>query len=704
MEKTGSGHDFLSSGFSIMDIFMNNRQYTLLFLLLLAGIIPGGAISIDDMDLSVNPGDDLFRFANGNWIDNNPVPPDYISYSAVTEVQQSVDERVRGIIEEAAGNPKGDDGYEHEMIGTFYATAMDQDLAERVGIEPVRPDLDLISSALTREEVQNVTISLMSRGYTPFFIFFSDEDPGNRSQLIASIEQSGTSLPDREYYFMDDPESQRIRDEFRAHVARMFMLANTSPEQAELDAATVLRIETRLADASAPSHGYGKPDRRYFPCPVRRLVEVTDGIDWEELLVSVNRTDLGVIDLYQPLYVREVGNVLKEEPVEDLKVFLKFKVLEFAAPYASRAFEEENFNFYSRTLSGQEEMEPRWKRVIAMMDVVIGGAVGKLYVQEYFSEEEKEDVREIVENLRSAFRTHLENMPWMEPETRTNSTKMLDEMRVQIGYPDRWGDYSGLDITDRSYLDNILNITGYYYLAGLEIAGMPSDPDTWYLSAHSVNAYYDSVRNQVVLPAGVLQPPYYDLESDDAENYGAIGAIIGHELVHGFDTPLRNIVVNGTEIPLWTGNDSVRFTEVTTPLVEQFDSMEGFPGQNLNGTRTLGENAADLGGLIIAWEAWQEKRDQPDSSDEYPSGMNESYLDSGDFSEEQRFFIAYSQAWRGSVREEELRNMVLVEEHPWNRFRVNAIPFNMDEFYEAFPEVGPDTLLYRDESARARIW
>lgn len=690
--------------FSRMDIFMNNRQYTLLFLLLLAGILPGEAISIDDMDLSVNPGDDLFRFANGNWIDRNPVPPEYISYSAVTEVQQSVDERVRGIIEEAADDPKGDDGTEHEMIGTFYATAMDEELAERTGIEPVRQDLDLISSALTREEVSNVTLSLMSRGYTPFFIFFSDEDPGNRSQLIASIEQSGLSLPDREYYFMDDPESERIRDEFKAHVARMFMLANTSPEQAEQDAATVLRIETRLAGSSAPSHGYGKPDRRYFPCPVRRLVEVTDGIDWEGLLVSVNRTDLEVIDLYQPLYVREVGNVLKEEPVEDLKVFLKFKVLEFAAPYASRAFVEENFNFYSRTLSGQEEMEPRWKRVIAMMDVVIGGAVGKLYVQEYFSEEEKEDVREIVENLRSTFRTHLENMSWMEPETRTNATKMLDEMRVQIGYPDRWGDYSGLEITDQSYLDNILNITGYYYLAGLEIAGLPSDPDTWYLSAHSVNAYYDSVRNQVVLPAGVLQPPYYDLENDDAENYGAIGAIIGHELVHGFDTPLRNIVVNGTEVPLWTGNDSARFVEVTTPLVEQFDSMEGFPGQNLNGTRTLGENAADLGGLIIAWESWQDNRDNPDGSEEDPAWGNESYQETGDFSEEQRFFIAYSQAWRGSVRDEELRNMVLVEQHPWNRFRVNAIPFNMDEFYEAFPEAGPDTLLYRGESARARIW
>lgn len=680
---------------------LNNRIVPLITGLLVLTMIgsPSSALSVDDMDPATHPGDDLFRYANGNWIDTNPVPPYLISYSAVSEVQQSVSDRVRTMITDAATDGSGTD--EEEMIGTFYATAMDEGLADLTGIEPIRPELNLIAGMMTRDDARNVTIRLMGRGMAPFFSFYADEDPGNRSMLVATIEQGGLSLPDREYYFRDDRESQRVRDELKGHISRMFMLINETPEQADVNAATVLRIETRLANASAPTHGYGKPDRRYFPCPVRRLHEVTDGIDWEGLLVSVNRTDLTMIDLYQPLFVREVGTVLHEEPVSDLKVFLTYRVLEYAAPYAGSAFEKENFNFYNRVLSGQQEMEPRWKRVIATMDAVIGGAVGKLYIQEYFTPDEKETVSRIVENLRSTFRERLVKMSWMDPETRENATVMLDEMGIQIGYPDRWGDYRGLGISDRSYLDNILNITTYYYYASLLIADTPSDPDVWYLSPHSVNAYYDTSRNKIVLPAGVLQPPFFDPGADEVEHYGAIGAIIAHELVHGFDTPLRKIVVNGTEVPLWTANDTARFGIVTAPLVRHFDEMEAFAGQNLNGTRSLGENNADLGGLIIAWDAWQKVRD-PETDDARVSGSPDPA--NGSFSDEQRFFLAYSQAWRGTIRDEELRNMVLIEEHPWNRFRVNAIPFHMDELYEAFPEIGPDALLYRNESERARIW
>lgn len=671
---------------------------------------PVAALNPDDMDLSVKPGDDLFTYANGNWMERNPVPADLSWYSSVTEVQQSVDDRVRTMIEDAAANPQHD-GYERELIGTFYNTALDQELADRVGMEPVRPALERIASAHSHENIRNVTTDLMTLGISPFFSFYADEDPGNSSMLVATIEQSGTSLPDREYYFRNDTESERVREEFKGHVSRMFVLNNESPEQADVDAATVMRIETRLANASAPSHGFGKPDRRYFPCPVRRLNEVTDGIDWEDLLTSVNRPDLTFIDMYQPLYVREVGNVLKEEPVEDLKVFLTFKVLQFAAPYSSLAFEQENFNFNSRVLSGQEEMEPRWKRVISAMDMVMGGAVGKLYVLEYFTPEEKAHVKEIVENLKATLRIRLANLTWMDPETRENATEKLDAMGIQIGYPDQFGDYSHLEVSNRSYLDNILNITSYYYRAGLQIADTPSNPDTWYLNPHSVNAYYDTTRNKIVLPAGVLQPPFYDPSVDDAEHYGAIGSVIGHELIHGFDSPLRKFVKDGNETLLWNPNDTARFQEVTAPLVAQFDQMETLPGLYLNGTRTLPENAADLGGMVIAWQAWQNTRSGNGTEnttaaglDNNPSPANGTNLTAPVFTDEQRFFIAYAQAWRGTIRDEELRNMVLIEEHPWNKYRVNAIPFNLDEFYAAFPEIGPADLLYRNETARARVW
>jgi putative endopeptidase len=661
--------------------------------------VPVAAISYGDMDTAVKPGDDLFEYANGNWIAQHPVPSDLTSYSSVSEVQNSVNERERELIEESAANPS-DNGFEQTLVGTFYTTALNETLADQVGIDPIRPDLEDIQAIENRQDLQNVTFSLMGRGITPFFSFYADEDPANSSMLMATIEQSGTSLPDREYYFRNDTESERIRDEFRDHAARMFMLINVSPEQADIDAATVLRIETLLANQSAPSHGYGKPDRRYFPCPVGRLQEVTDGIDWDGLVTSVNRTDLKVIDLYQPLYVRAVGDILKNEPLEDLKVFLTFSLLEYAAPYAGRDFEQENFNFYYRVLSGQKEMEPRWKRVIATMDQLMGGAIGKLYVEKYFSESQKEDVRTLVTNLKEVFRVRLANTSWMDPQTRKNSTDMIENMGVQIGYPERWGDYSSLDISDHSYLENILNISEYYYYAGIQIADTPSDPDTWYLSPQSVNAYYDTTRNKIVLPAGVLQPPFYDPAIDDAEKYGAIGAIIGHELVHGFDTPLRKIRINGTDVPLWSANDSARFDEVSRPLVSQYDAIEGMDGIYLNGTRTLSENAADLGGIIIAYDAWQKSRN---------SSLNETEKDTDEGSDtaltdEQRFFIAYAQAWRGTIRSEELRNMVLVEQHPWNRFRVNTIPFNLDQFYAAFPQIGASDLLFRNETERARIW
>lgn len=677
-----------------------------IILVLFTLIGPAAALNPDDMDLSVKPGDDLFSYANGNWMERNPVPSDLSWYSSVTEVQQSVDDRVKSIIEDAAENP-GTDGYEKPLVGSFYTTAIDQERADKVGIEPLRPELEKIARAKNRDDIRNLTTYLMGFGITPFFSFYADEDPGNSSMLIATIEQSGTSLPDREYYFRNDTESERVREEFKGHIARMFVLNNESPEQADIDAEKVMRIETRLANASAPSHGYGKPDRRYFPCPVRRLNEVTDGIDWDGLLTSVNRTDLSVIDMYQPLYVREVGNILKEEPINDIKKFLTFKVLQFAAPYSSQAYEKENFNFNSKVLSGQEEMEPRWKRVIGTMNSLMGGVIGKLYVEQYFTPEEKEHVKEIVENLKSTMRARLENLTWMDPETRENATEKLDSMGIQIGYPDQFGNYRNLEVSNSSYLENVLNITCYYYRASLQIADTPSNPDTWYLSSHSVNAYYDTTRNKIVLPAGVLQPPFYDPSVDDAEHYGAIGSIIGHELTHGFDSPLRKFVKDGNESFLWNQNDTARYAEVTAPLVAQFDQMETLPDLYLNGTRTLPENAADLGGVIISWNAWQNTREGngtagvPDANS--PTNLNNSISPSR-FTDEQRFFIAYAQAWRGTIRDEELRNMVLIEEHPWNKYRVNAIPFNLDEFYAAFPQISLGDKLYRNETARAKVW
>ncbi|HWQ67738.1 MAG TPA: M13 family metallopeptidase [Methanospirillum sp.] len=660
------------------------------------------------MDPQIKPGTDLFGYANGYWIELNPVPSDLVWFSAVTEVQESVDKRIRTLIEEDAANTSADPGTDQHLIGTFYTTALDQDLADRVGLEPVSWDLGVVRNCTTREDLRNVTIDLQGRGMTPFFSLYSDDDPGNTSRMIATMEQSGTSLPDREYYFRDDSESQRVRDEFRAHVSRMFMFMNVSPEEADHDADTVLRIETRLANASAPSHGYGKPDRRYFPCPVRRLDEVTDGIDWEGLLASVDRTDIDVINLHQPLYIREVGSVLSDEPVDDLKIFLTYKILQFAAPYGSSQYEKENFNFFSRTLSGQQEMEPRWKRVLSTMDAVIGGAIGKRYIAEYFTPEEKAEVKGIVENMKETFRVRLSNVSWMDPSTRVNATAKLDAMGIQIGYPDQWGNYSRLSVSDRSYLGNIINISSYYYYMSLQLAGMESDPDVWYLSPHSVNAYYDTTRNKIVLPAGVLQPPFYDPAADDAEHYGAIGAIIGHEIIHGYDTTGRNFGLNGTLEDWWSTNDTERYMEQTAPLIEQYSSTEALPGQYMNGSRTLSENAADLGGLTLAWQAWQKTRGNQTvnwSENQTTGGNSISTSDNTlNLTDEERFFIAYAQAWRGNVRDEELRNMVLIEEHPWNRFRVNAVPFNLDEFYAAFPEIGPGDALYRNETSRARIW
>ncbi len=672
------------------------RQLPVLFVFLILlplSMAPAAGASPDGMDPTVDPGDDFFRYANGAWIDQHPVPADLRMYTAVNEISDRVEERVQTLIEEAAANESAPEGSAQWLIGRFYRTAMDTEKSDTAGLDPVKPYLTRIEESGGRDEIRNASVDLLAGGMTPFFTLYSGEDPGDKGMLVATISQSGLSFPSRDFYFSEDPEIASIREQFREYAVRLFTLAGYPQEEAQAHADAAIRIESLLAEASADASGYGRAEQMYYRVDQENLTSGFPGIPWEGILEKTGRPDLPYINIHQPEYLREVGRILNEEPVGDIQSFLLWKVLQFAAPLASTPYRDAYSRFYEVTLAGQEESTPWWRQVLAMMNEVLGNAIGKAYVEKYFPESDREEAAALIDNLHASQGSRLSNLSWLTNETRETALGKHGAMRLQVGYPDTWGDYLGLNVTEDSYLENILNISRYYFTRSMLVAGYPSDPDTWYLSPQTVNAYYDSTRNSIVIPAGILQEPFFNSTADPAVNYGAIGSMIGHEMTHGFDEMGRKYDKNGTLNNWWTRADLEGYAIHAFPLVPEFSRTEVLPGLYMNGTRTISENVADLGGLTVAYHAYIDA--YPDEADTIgPDGLTG----------KQRFFIGFAQAWRGTIRDEELRNLILVENHPWNTYRVNIIPFNMDEFYEAFPGIGTDDDLFIPYENRSRLW
>ncbi len=653
------------------------------------------AFNLSNMDLAVHPGDDFYYYVNGKWIKNNPVPPDKSMYSEFNVVDDRTKERVLMLVEQAANNTSAKAGSVQQKIGLFYRLGLDTATVDRQGFRPLQEEQAQIDNITTIADVQRVSDHLLSYYIIdPLFSFFAAPDSKNSKIMIACLYQSGLGLPDRDYYFRQDNESVKTREDYVDHVTKMFVLLGDSPGNASREAQTILRMETRLANSSFTNVENRDAVKTYNRMTLKEIEDLAPGFNWTLLLLDLGYPGIEEINVCQPAFVKGLSDMMKTETVEDWKIFLRWKLVSSTAPYLSSEFENESFDFYGRKLNGQEQLEPRWKRVLRREGTFLGEPIGQLYVQKYFAPESKAEMAKMVSNLKKAFRIRLVNLTWMENSTKAKALEKLEAMQVKVGYPDKWQNYADLLIKNDSYVGNVLRAGnfmfkhGYY---GLEKAGKPVDRDIWFAPPQGINAYSYAELNAIFFPAGILQPPFFNPEADDAINYGAIGSVIGHEMIHGFDDQGRKYDANGNLTDWWASQDAAAFNNSTRILVDQYNKFEALPGLYVNGNLTLGENIADLGGLTMAYYAYKQTlMDEPEKID--------------GFTGEQRFFLGYAQSWRESSRNESLRAQVLSNVHSPSKFRVDGVVFNMPEFYQAFPEIKPGDKLFRPRHDRAVIW
>ncbi|HLN19842.1 MAG TPA: M13 family metallopeptidase [Bacteroidales bacterium] len=650
------------------------------------------AIETGNMDTSINPGDDFFMYVNGNWVKNNPIPSDKNSWSAFAEISERNRTDIKSIIENAASQKDAAEGSISMQIGSFYNAGMDTSKIEMSGIEPLNELFAKIESIKSVDDVQSVAAYLQKFGIGPFFYIFPNSDQKNSEMVIANLFQSGLGLPDRDYYFRTDPASRNILQAYNDHLKKMFILLKYSEESAAKNAQTIMNIETRLAKVSFTNVENQDPQKTYNKVTIDDLAKLAPGFDWKAYMVNIGYPQITEVNAYQPAFLKELGRMMQTVPVEDWKTFLKWNLINQAAAYLSSDFEKQNFDFYHRTLSGQEKPESRWKRVLDVTSGSLGEAIGQLYVKEYFPPEAKQKMIVLVGNLKQSLKQRIENLSWIGSETKKEALAKLEKMNVKVGYPDKWRDYSGLKVTD-SYVTNILNSGKFEFEYSMNKVGKPVDRTEWGMTPQTVNAYYNPSLNEIVFPAAILQPPFFNINADDAVNYGGIGLVIGHEMTHGFDNMGRQFDKDGNLHDWWTPEDVKSFNEHTQVLVDEYNKFEVLDSLYINGKLTLGENIADLGGATVAFNAYRLSL----------AGKPEPELIDG-FTGNQRFFLSFGQIWRNTMREQELRKRVLTDEHSPARFRVNGTVFNMPEFYAAFPQVKPGDRYYRDENMRPVIW
>jgi putative endopeptidase len=643
------------------------------------------------MDQSVSPGDDFYQYVNGDWIAAHPVPPDKTAFDAFTELNDTTEKQLRTLVEEAADNTEAAPGTPERMIGDLYRTGMDTDAIERMGLAPLKEYLERIDSLQNAGEVQSLIAWLVARGIDSCFGLSAEIDARNSTMMITGLEQGGLGLPNREYYLKDDAASAAMRMKYQAHIASMLAFLEKSANSARSDAETVMQMETRLAKASKSPEENRDPEATYHKVNRGELGTLCPEIEWDAFFDIIGYPEIHEINMHQTEFFTELGRMLADTGIDEWKAFLRWKLINGLAPFLDSRFEQENFAFYGKVLNGQPEMKPRWKRVLGAVNAVLGDATGRLYVERYFPPEAKKKTVALVENLRTAFRSRIENLSWMGPDTKKEALEKLSRVRLKIGYPDRWEEYRGLGIGTGSYAGDILIAMTWDFRngpLGMEKAGKPVDPITWYMHPQTINAYYDPGMNEIVFPAAILQAPFFSMEATDAANYGAIGAVIGHEMTHGFDDMGRKYDSSGNLRDWWTKDDGEKFSREAQVLVDRYSAVEVLPGLYANGRLTLGENIADFGGLTIAYHA-------------YADLIHGKEHGAGEF---RRLFTSYATIWRENIRSEALRNQVLSDVHAPTRLRVNCVVFDIPEFYEAFPEITPEGRLYQPPEKRPVIW
>ena len=626
-------------------------------------------LDTSSMDTTVDPCVDFFAYSCSGWIKKNPIPPDQSSWGAYGKVQDQNRQQLHDILESAAAET-GERAPYRQKIGDYYASCIDEKTIDAQGVRPLQESLGRIDAIQSKKDLSDVVASMAHQ--FALFNFRSDQDYKNSAEIIAEADQGGLGLPDRDYYFKDDAKSVDLRKAYLAHVQKMLELLGHPPAAASEEAKRILQIETELARGSMTRVERRDPKSLYHRMSADELVKLSPNFQWNLFFAKVGVPQLKSLNVETPVFFQAMSQLIDKEDLAAWKTYLQWHLVHANARFLSSAFVNEDFHFYGKMLTGREQLKPRWKRCTEDVDNDLGEALGQAYVEKYFGPDAKRQVLTMVTEIESAMRQDIENLPWMSPDTKKNALEKLHAVLNKIGYPDKWRDYSALEIKRGDEMGNVQRSAKFEFDRQLAKIGKPVDHQEWSMTAPTVNAYYDPQKNDINFPAGILQPPLFDPASDAAPNYGNTGGTIGHELTHGFDDEGRQFDATGNLRDWWTEADGKEFEKRASCISNQYSQYVIVDDIKINGKLTLGEDVADLGGLILAYAAWKQDT----------KSQNLQSIDG--FTPDQRFFVGYAQSWCGSTRDEAKRMRATVDEHSPDRYRTNGVVTNMPEFQTAF--------------------
>ncbi len=644
-----------------------------------------------NMDLSVKPGDDFYTYAGGAWIKSNPVPAKETRWGSFTILRDFNINAVKTVLEKAAADKTAPVGSVEKRVADFYTGGMDSVAIEKRGAEPVMPYLNSIAAIQDKQEVISKANELRALSVGGgLFGFFIGQDRKNVEHMVPQLAQGGTTLPDRDYYLKSDAKNTGIQESYKKYITTLFTLVGSTPDKAQQNANSIYELEKKIAAAQKSRVEMRDAYKTYNKFFVSDFTKTTPSFNWDKILGELKVKGEDSVLVNNPSFFASLDSIFSAASLDDLKLYLQWNVLKGAAPHLSSGFVDANFSF-NQVLSGQKVQTPRWQRISQLTDGSVGELLGQLYVKEYFKPEAKTRMMELIGNMRKAFASRIQKLDWMSGPTKQKALAKLAAFRPKIGYPDKWKDYEGLEINAGKHFENVMNAGKWGYDFMISQLGKPVDRERYGMTPPTVNAYYSATLNEIVFPAGILQFPFFDANADDAINYGGIGAVIGHEMSHGFDDNGSKYDADGTLRNWWTQEDSLKFVAKTVDLGKQFDAYTVLDTIHVNGKLTMGENIGDLGGLNVAYEAFKMTK----------QGQSAEKIDG--FAPDQRFFLSWAQVWRGNILPQTAAQLIITDTHSPGPYRTIGAPVNMDAWYKAF-DVKPGDKLYKKPEERIKIW
>ena len=648
-------------------------------------------IDLANLDTMAMPGTSFYQYACGGWVAAHPLTDEYSRFGTFDMLRENSREQLKTLIAELAAKKDNAPSSAAQKVGDLYNIAMDSVKLNQEGVAPIKAELEAIDALQDKGEIYTYIAEIQKKGINPYFSLYIGADDMNSSMNLVQTYQGGIGMGQRDYYLENDEQTKNIRDKYQEHIAKMFQLAGYDEAAAQKAVKAVMNIETRLAKSARSQVELRDPHANYNKMDMETLKKNFPTFAWDVYFTTSGLNDLKEVNVGQPAAMKEVADVINTVSLDEQKLYLQWNLINSAASYLSDDFVAQDFDFYGKTMSGKKEMQPRWKRAVSTVDGALGEVVGQMYVEKYFPAAAKERMVKLVKNLQTALGERIDAQEWMSDSTKIRAHEKLATFHVKVGYPDKWKDYSKLEIKNDSYWANVCRASEWGFNDMYSRIGKPVDKDEWLMTPQTVNAYYNPSTNEICFPAAILQPPFFNMEADDAANYGAIGVVIGHEMTHGFDDQGRQFDKDGNLTDWWAPGDADRFKERAQVMVDFFNKIEVLPGLQANGELTLGENLADHGGLNVAYLAFQ------NATKDAPLGVVDG------FTPEQRFFLAYATLWAGNIRDEQIRVYTKSDPHSLGKWRVNGALPHIQAWYDAF-HITPSDPLYVAPENRVNVW